>query len=389
MQIDYDLHGIVGVRLVDASPADGAVVSRQLGPIESPLVREPELVVRFVDRLPTHGRLRLLGRDESGFTDDAFYVLRSKHTTGVRVRIPFGEIGGRCELVCERGVPAVPWLIPIVNLTALARGVVPLHAAAFNYNGSGVVVTGWSKGGKTETLLAFMARGAQYVGDEWVYISGDGRRACGIPEPIRLWDWHLSELPEFRARVRLKSRLRLKVLGMLRATCSHGTSPLFAKASQLIQRQCGVDVAPERLFGASTKPATANFDQLFFVASHESPEIRVEPIDPQDAARRMSFSLAYERREFMALYRMFRFAFPNVENKWIDQAEEIERERLLRAFEDKPAYVVFHPYPVSIPALADAIEPLISAGDERRTDSASSVESPPVVPFVRERVAAL
>ena len=37
--IDYDLHGLAGVRLLNATPGDAAVVTRQLGPIQAPLTR--------------------------------------------------------------------------------------------------------------------------------------------------------------------------------------------------------------------------------------------------------------------------------------------------------------------------------------------------------------
>ena len=36
------------------------------------------------------------------------------------------------------GLPAVPLLIPIVNLTALANGALPMHASAFTHDGVGV-----------------------------------------------------------------------------------------------------------------------------------------------------------------------------------------------------------------------------------------------------------
>ena len=49
--LDYDVHGLVGIRLVDPSPTDAAAVARQLGPLESPLSRNalpmiPALVTR-------------------------------------------------------------------------------------------------------------------------------------------------------------------------------------------------------------------------------------------------------------------------------------------------------------------------------------------------------
>ena len=55
----------------------------------------------------TRPRLRYLGAREAGWTDDGFFVLRSRKKPVV-VRIPMDRIGGRCEIVCERGLPAVP-----------------------------------------------------------------------------------------------------------------------------------------------------------------------------------------------------------------------------------------------------------------------------------------
>src|SRR5215813_6147866 len=215
--VDFDLHGLAGIRLIDASPHEVAAVVRQLGPIQRPLEREPDITIRFVERLATSSRVRYLGVDEAAFTDDAFLVLRSKHKARARVQIPFEQIGGRCEIVCERGLPAVPLLIPILNLTVLNKGALPLHASAFNYRGAGVLTTGWSKGGKTETLLAFMSRGAEYIGDEWVYITDDGARMYGIPEPIRVWDWHLQDLPQYRALVGRSDRARLGAIKLVQS----------------------------------------------------------------------------------------------------------------------------------------------------------------------------
>ena len=79
----------------------------------------------------------------------------------------------------------------------------------------GTLVTGWSKGGKTELLMAAAGAGARYIGDEWVYLTTDGRMH-GIPEPIRLWDWHLRQLPVAREQLTLTDRLKLGGIPALR-----------------------------------------------------------------------------------------------------------------------------------------------------------------------------
>lgn len=360
--IDYDLHGIVGVRLHGAGPAEERLVTRQLGPIRAELDREPDLVIRFVDRLELREPLRLLGVDDVGFTADAFLVLRGKQKTRARVIVPVERIGGRCEIVCERGLAAVPHLVAIVNLTALAKGALPLHASAFVWNGTGVLATGWAKGGKTEALLAFLSEGASYVGDEWVYLTGDGSRMFGIPEPIRVWDWQLRDVPWLVRRLSRGERTRLAGLRAAadatgRIAAGRGAPARWARRVRpLLDHQRWVQIPPREVFGAERCIRTARPERLFFVASHEAPEVVLRPADPKHIARRMVFSLGEERADLLSCYRKFRFAFPDATNPLLDECEARERELLERALGGIDAYEVLHPYPVSIPALYAAMK---------------------------------
>jgi hypothetical protein len=362
--VDFDLHGLAGIRLLEPSPTDVAAVRRQLGLVNEQLEREPDIVVRFVDRLATGSRIRFVGLGEAAFTDDAFLVLRSKHKAPARVELDFAQVGEVVEIVCERGLPAVPFLIPILNLTVLARGVLPLHASAFVHRGTGIVATGWSKGGKTEALLAFAAQGARYVGDEWVYVTGDGGRVYGIPEPVRIWGWHLRQLPQYEALVGGANRARLRAIELFlgseravrRVRAGKRPSRALARLVPLLSRQLFVDVEPERLFGPVGEQS-APFDRLFFLVSSAAPDIAVEPVDPLDVGERMVFSLQHERLDFTAAYLKYRFAFPAAANPFFEQVEEIQRQALARAFAGKPAFVVHHPYPCSLESLYEAMSP--------------------------------
>ncbi|MGE3315578.1 MAG: hypothetical protein AB7O26_10720 [Planctomycetaceae bacterium] len=380
---DFDLHGIVGIRLIDPTPGDVRAVRKQLGPIDAPLARTPDITIRFVDKLETTGAIQYLGLDEAGFTDDAFLILNHKHKS-VRVRIPFEQIGGRCEIVCERGIPAVPLLVPIINLTALSNGFVPLHAAAFHYHGRGVLVTGWSKGGKTEMLLGFLARGAEYIGDEWVYISGEERRMFGIPEPIRMWDWHLTDLPEFRALLSFSERARLKVLSAVTSAIGMFAGPnrplhkisAFRKLLDLFKRQIFVDVDPQRLFGRKLTLMRGTVDDLLFVVSHDLPKTEARAVSSSEVAERMLASLDYEEREFLRHYRMAQFAFPSLSNSMIENARAQRREILNKSLADVPAHAVYHPYPAQIPSLVGSVEPLL-----RQPSKSSPQKNQPTEPL--------
>ena len=75
LTMDFDLHGLAGIRLVDASAADARAVERQLGPLRKALDRQPDITIRFVDRAVDRASLRYLGAREVGWTDDGFFVL--------------------------------------------------------------------------------------------------------------------------------------------------------------------------------------------------------------------------------------------------------------------------------------------------------------------------
>ena len=351
--VDYDVHGVAGVRLVGARPPDAAVVDRQLGGLRGPLRRDPDIVVRFVDRLEVTRPVRLLGAGEAGFTDDAFLLLRSRHKARARIQVDVERLGRGGEVVVERGAPAVPLLVAMVNLAALANGALALHASAFVHRGLGIVATGWSKGGKTEALLAFMEHGARFVGDEWVYIAPDGDRVHGLPEAIRLWDWHLRQLPAVRRRLPRRDRVLLAPLRL--AAGAAGRRQEARRLGAMLERQLHVDAEPSRLFDPDAIALSTGFDRLFLMRSWEEPDVRVDPVGGAEVAGRMAFSLAHERAPLLGCYEQFRFAFPDRVNPLIEQAPERERVLLDRFLCGRAAHAVDHPYPVHLDSLFDAM----------------------------------
>jgi hypothetical protein len=324
--VDFNLHDLVGIRLLDARSGD-------------------------------------VRAGEAAFSADEFFVLRSKHKAQARVSLALDQAGqGPCAIVCESGLPAVPLLIPLINLTMVAKGVLPLHAAAFTYNGVGAVATGWSKGGKTEALLAFMAGGAQYVGDEWVYLPADDSRALGIPEPIRLWDWYVRQLPELRGRLSRGDRLRLAALRGVATLRRRMPALVPGRLARFLERQRYADLDPRMIFPEERCALAGRFDRLFWMVTHDARTIEVAPADAGEIARRMLHSLLYEWLPFLEWYRMYRFAFPDRRNELIESLEGRLTALLDETLAGRPAYTVAHPYPVDLAALFAAMRPLLEDG---------------------------
>jgi hypothetical protein len=364
---DFDLHGIVGVRLVHASPADVDTVRRQLGPLQATLTRDPDIVIRFVEaiQLPAINYVEL---KKNGFTPDGFFILQNKKTA-VRVRIPFEAIGSSpCELVCQRGLRAIPLLMAIVNLVALRKGYVAVHGSAFHYQGIGVLLVGWAKGGKTEGLLSFAARGARYVGDEWIWLSSDGKWMYGIPENIRLWDWHIAQVPSARRQLATSRQLLFSCIRQLdvaqrhwnRSTTTAALPSLLQKTLAVLTRQCNVQFPPQAIFGNDLGPFQSRLDRVVLMINHNRRQISLESADSQEIAVRMAASNRLEQLPFLEHYWAFRFAFPALRNQFLDWSHELQRSMLRRALAGKEGWTVKHPYPVAFADLFEAMQPICS-----------------------------
>jgi hypothetical protein len=250
-----------------------------------------------------------------------------------------------------------------LNLAIVGRGAVALHGSAVVHEGLGLAACGWSGSGKTEALLGFVGLGARYVGDEWLHTSVDGR-IVGLPEPVRIQDWHAQQLPWLRDRLGRGDLLRMAAArigersGRYLAQAGRrlpGARALQGAAARLGGARRHVDVAPEVLFGADAMEPSASLDRLFLLETSTEPGIRVEPIDPAVMAARMALAHLHHRRELLALYWQSRFAFPDHRNDLLEQIESREREALETAFAGRPAFRVDHPHHVDMDALARAM----------------------------------
>jgi len=311
----------------------------------------------------------LLDVGDSGFTADGYVVMSGKTPSSPKARISFDRVGGALEIEAEHGIGPIPHLIAIVNLTALSKGVVPLHAAAFNFQGTGVLVTGWAKGGKSETLLGFMSHGARYIGDEWVYVDPEQDLAFGLPERIKLWEWLIEDLPQMRAKLTRADRVRLRTVSLVhRATkaVEHAVARprslqhLIGRGAAIIGRQRFVHSTPEALFGPQSMDMAGSFEKVIWVVSHDAPDVRIEEVHPIEIASRMVFSVEYEHLRFMSEYLAFRYAFPEAHNDFIERVRGLRHDLLVRAMKDKQAYVAYPPYPAPIPALYEALAPIVT-----------------------------
>jgi hypothetical protein len=364
--VDFDLHQLVGIRLIGANNSDVQAVRRQLGVPESSLQAEPDIVIEYVDRLEMNTPLRHLVMGEAAFTDDAFFVCSKEDRL---MQVPFDQLGQLCKLKAERGIGVLPLLNLMINLRMLAKGLMPIHASAFVYQDKGVLVSGWPKGGKTTMLFSFLSNGAQFISDDWLFVDS-ACRIYGLPQPIKLSDWQLEQLPQFQSQIKRKTNLTIQSVQLLdsvekRIPASLRRSFLPAKVLNqtthvLNKRLRHANLSPVNLFGDWVHSATGKLDIVFLTLSHNSPDIRVLVTDPQTALERLAHALRFEWSGWIEYYLQFLYAFPGHVNSLMEQYEELQHEHLSKLLAGKPIYTVYHPHPLSMSELYNAVRPYIS-----------------------------
>jgi hypothetical protein len=307
-----------------------------------------------------------LGKD-AAYDERGVVVRRGRRQTDVRVRLPLDRLGQRpLTLVAERGAPAIPYLIPIVGLTALAGGHIPVHASAFVHDGRGVLVTGWAKGGKTEALLGVAERGATYVGDEWVFVAADGRTMAGLPEPMRVWDWQLDQAPGIRRHVSRGGRLRLRAAAATTGILRGGADLPFARDTAVgdaarrlgavADRQRSLQVPPARAFDGRVASGPVALDAIVLIESTLDGSASVDPIAAQPLASRVAAMIVHEWLDLGALLAAHRFAFPDREVGPMTTIEASLAAALGAAFEAPRRLHLRHPQPVELAPLAERLE---------------------------------
>ncbi|HYE25407.1 MAG TPA: hypothetical protein VEG32_09435 [Clostridia bacterium] len=354
--VDFNVRGIVGVRLIDACESDAAAVTAQIGPVQGTIHGAADIEITFVDHLHVPP-LTNVERGHSGFSPEGYYI-RQTLPFRAAARLEIGD--DRFAITCERGAEAIPLLIGLVCVSALRRRFVPLHASAFHFRGHDALLTGWSKGGKTEALLAFARHGAEYIGDEWILLSADGRRCAGIPEPIRLWDWQIEQIPGLHARISRSAAVRMRAVRHMdslfrRVTRDGSRVPRQAdKAMSMLNQQRNVRIAPSVLFGDAQR-SEGSPSKLFVLASRDLPATEVFPADAGLVREQMLATTMHELSPVLGEYRAYRYAFPQRRCALMENLPASMESLLSTALRGMECFHVLHPYPVDFSELFAAM----------------------------------
>jgi hypothetical protein len=134
-------------------------------------------------------------------------------------------------------------LIPItLGVLGAAMGVVPVHCACLEFDGSGLLIAGVSGAGKSTLSVALSKIGLNYVSDDWTYVSKKNEKifAYGTSAPVKLLPdaaTHFHELDQYSPHISMNGELAYEVAmsEAFGASIEHGCEPRWLVFLQRMQ----------------------------------------------------------------------------------------------------------------------------------------------------------
>lgn len=372
--VRLSVHGHVSLTLRNASAKDVRAVTQAIGAsrdVNTPgdngrAVRGTDVEICFSKRGRDITGWRKLGEQGDYWTEGRLAICDSRTTGPIEVELPAIENSEMTfRIHYPTGLRRLPLLRSIVNAISAEKQVLGVHGTAFTYEDRGYLVCGWPRGGKTGTLLAYLLQGAQYLAAEWAYVSHDGQMMHGVPEDIRLRDWHVRQSGGRLKRVGIGDRTKLASRnyaskGLFGASrLLSGTVPKGSKSLRIlaegIARRRYIDRPASEWLGVPLRARAAPLHTIFFVGTHRAPRIEVKLLGADEATRRLEVLQQEDLTDLLQTYRKWKYAISDPSD-WLD-ANQANRNALIKQLVDgKTVYSVDHPSNVNLDDLFHQIQ---------------------------------
>lgn len=314
--------------------------------------------IEVVDRLGRGDSLTIIDGCACATDGNALFVL---HAEGEAGRVS-GISASGFTAQCTPCFPIAKLTRALVDLVALLRGLLPLHASAFVCDGRGIAVTGPPRSAKTMALLAFTAHGAEALGDERVYAD---------PAARVLYRGHATvSTPVYRLRGRKNllhtagSRaLWISAADAIMHPLTERTGERWARAWE---RRSRVALSVDSVGNFTVAPLHA----MVVCVRQQSEAVHAERCDATHAAELATAATLADIEPAMQLAHGWRAALP-------DSADQVEvsmvdlLDRMTRLVSPVDTFVLRHPYPANEFAVFAALEPLINHHERTRDARAS------------------
>lgn len=274
--LDFDIHGVVGVRVHSAAPA--ALLWRAaLSSFAVDAEVSPDIVVQ--------GDLELM-LDAAVMEDELVYTSSAVHFR--RHRLQVVDDGGRYRVNGPGALPVAA--LPVIDLALVRRATAMVRSASLGYRGGAIALPA-SRGIAMAGVIARLARrpGYSFMGDAWCFLTKEGQ-LLNYETPVSVGREDRSVYPHLFHNTR-KPAVPPRVFGPLDRLIAR-VHPHLLKYSQLaeVSRRMSPDrrtVSPRRAFPGVSITRDAPLLMAAFAERYEGARTRVAERDAEWMVQRL------------------------------------------------------------------------------------------------------
>ncbi|MFX0195624.1 MAG: hypothetical protein ACFFCW_05825 [Candidatus Hodarchaeota archaeon] len=295
-------------------------------------------------------------------------ILKIKQRT--KIEIPYQDVGQRIIVNCEEGINLSSFfhdiLEPLIHYRLLGKKKALVHCSSLVYKKRGLLLFGYGGSGRTTVLLEFLRNGASFVSDDHTIISSDGTffslsRKVTLENNKRIGTYgknHFEAFPEFiykisrnfTQRIHLWVKVGLsRILSLISKNigvqkCKIGKILLNTMYARIkIQKR----VLISQLFPRIQSVPSASCTCLFSLVRHSGKETEIVQEDADQIVEEMIITNMMEHMRFLRNYEMFKFIFPRIKSKVIEEREALERKIFAKFLQSKKIIRVKVPFDFS------------------------------------------
>jgi len=266
------------------------------------------------------GEKQILGDPESHYAKIGDYFVIHNRNSEIAVHKSWDRI--LCSPTANRNP-----LTKIIEYKARQRliqeGQIMIHASGIKYNGNTIIFPAWRHTGKTNTLISFLQKGANYLSDDRVWVTEDGT-VQGYPLPVQMLPYNYRSFPDL-SESSYKELARLKITGELSHIIKRKRS-IFDEALYFFNRnylgsESGEYRFLEEMIPQAEYTGKDDMDLVVFLQTTSSSEINISEIQKETALQSLYSTSFYEWNKDIYEYC---HSFDHLFNKRsrVDQMEE-------------------------------------------------------------------
>ncbi len=258
-----------------------------------------------------------------------------------KLRIDFNNLGSdSCKISSDLNFhpPFFSIFFEYISyIEALKKNKILCHSSSFIYNNKVIVCPAWRNVGKTNLLLNFMNKGANYISDDWCMIDAK-KNIHRIPKRIHLFDYNFVSNPNILNDVKPS----LKNLITLYKGLMDGKYNISETIIKEIKNKLNVRLHPKTLFPSNVTDFSVNINDVFFLKRKNLKNVSIEEIDIDSLVNNLIKVIQFEQYPFRLAYDIHK-SRTGMTNLFLEKESGAYRKISKNAFLESNIYMINTP----------------------------------------------